>query len=299
VIDTASDQALTFGGSSSFTIREGTQALSDPFELTLAALSVVAVTIRFGDTPSGITGHPGSRTTSFLAAGDLVGAMTISGTTVDHWYYLSSLDVLADADAAAVAVLGDSITDGRGSTTNQNDRWPDKLAERLHANAATQKVGVLNLGIGGNALSSGGLGPTAVARFDSQVLGQAGVKWLILLAGVNDIGNGAGPSQVIAAFRGLVAKARAHSVLAYGSPILPFARSQYSSPEHESERQAVNAWVRSKGNFDAVLDLDAAVREAREEASLCVAFDCGDGLHLNPAGYQALANAIDLALLTP
>jgi lysophospholipase L1-like esterase len=275
---------------------------SDAFDFVLAPLSSVAVTIRFGSVPAGITGHPGSRTTSFLQSGDAVSAATVSGAMTDHWYYITGLDVMADAQTAALVVLGDSITDGRGSTTNGNDRWTDLLALRLQANEATKKVGVLNLGIGGNNVLTGGLGPTAVARFDSQVLGQSGVKWLIVLEGVNDIGGATGSgvvTELTNAFQQFVTKARAANVRAYGSPILPFGGSMYDTGDHETSRQAVNTWVRTAGNFDAVVDLDAAVRDAANPRNLAAAYDSGDKLHLNPAGYQKMADAVDLALFAP
>jgi lysophospholipase L1-like esterase len=300
-IDTASDKALTFGGMASVTIQSGKTADSDAFDFDLAPLSKVAVTIQFGTTPSGITGHPGSRTTSYLVSGDMVGAASITGSTAEHWYYISALDVIAPENAYSVAILGDSITDGRGSTTDGNDRWPDKLAERLQANAATKNIGVLNLGIGGNAILTGGKGPTAKARFDVQILGQSGVKWFIVLEGVNDIGNAgsAQGSQLDSAFQEFITKAKAKGVLAYGSPILPFGGSSYSSPEHEADRQTVNDWVRAAGHFDAVIDLDAAVRDSSNAANLAAAYDSGDQLHLNPAGYAKMAEAVDLMLLTP
>jgi lysophospholipase L1-like esterase len=192
--------------------------------------------------------------------------------------------------------LGDSITDGRGSTTNGNDRWPDALAERLKANAATARIGVLNQGIGGNAVLAGGLGPTAVARFEADVLKQSGVRYVIVFEGVNDIGASESAANLISAYQQFVGKARAANVRIFGATILPFkGHSHYSEP-HEAARVAVNAWIRTAGNFDAVIDLDATARDPQKADTLLPAYDSGDHLHLTPAGYKQLANAVDLQL---
>jgi lysophospholipase L1-like esterase len=299
-VEPASDTALTFWGIASVTIAAGDVVFSDPFELALGALTRLAVTIQFGAVPSQITGHPGSRTTSYLTSGAAVSAATLlDAATTEHWYYLTGVDVMADAATAAVVTLGDSITDGRGSTTDGNDRWPDALARRLQGNAATTKVSVLNQGIGGNAVLSGGLGPTAVQRFAGDVLDQSGVRWLILLEGVNDIGCASGrsvASDLIATFGAFVDLAHARNIRVYGVPILPFGGSQYANAENENARQVVNTWVRTGGKFDAVIDLDAAVRDPMAPHTLLPAYDSGDHLHLGPAGYQRMADAIDLAL---
>jgi lysophospholipase L1-like esterase len=198
-----------------------------------------------------------------------------------------------------VAVLGDSITDGRGSTTNGNNRWPDNLARRLQAEPNTAKIGVLNQGIGGNAVVTGGLGPTALVRFDHDVVGQNGVRWVIILNGVNDIGGSKSQkvaTDLIAAYEQFIDRAHAKDILVYGVPILPFGGSQYDSNDHEAARQTVNKWIRTSGKFDAVIDLDAAVRDPANPNKLLPAYDSGDHLHLSVAGYQKMADAIDLDL---
>jgi lysophospholipase L1-like esterase len=212
---------------------------------------------------------------------------------------------MADAATSAIVTFGDSITDGRGSTTNQNDRWPDDLSRRLRALAPPSTVAVLNQGIGGNAVVSGGLGPTAVARFARDVLNQRGVRYLIILEGVNDIGGAsAGTAQAVAtnlitAFGGFIDMARTRNILVYGIPILPFGgNTGYDTAEHQSARTTVNTWIRTSGRFDGVIDLDAAVGDPQAPANLLPAFDSGDHLHLNPAGYQTMADTIDLALFT-
>jgi lysophospholipase L1-like esterase len=302
-IDTATDTALSFAGSASITIQQGQIAWSDPFDFALSPLSNVSVSIHFGAVPNGVTGHPGSRTTSYLASGDNVSAADLStAVRTDHWYFATGIDVAAEADAAAVVVLGDSLTDGRGSTTNGNDRWPDVLASRLQENPATSKVGVLNLGIGGNAVLAGGLGPTARARFDSQVLAQSGVRFLIVLEGVNDIGAASSTSvaqDLISAYQEFITKAHAAGVLAYGVPILPFGGSSYTSATRESARTFVNEWIRTSDAWDAVIDLDAAVRDSNDPSRLLAAYDSGDRLHLSPAGYRRMGEAVELALFEP
>jgi lysophospholipase L1-like esterase len=299
-IDTSSGKTLTFSGNGSVTIPTGQIAWSDAFDFALSPLTTVAVTIHFGAVPTNITGHPGSRTTSYINSGNTLTAANFNGSvTTDHWYYVTGIDVRSPMDTRAIVVLGDSITDGRGSTTNGNNRWPDRLAERLQAGESTRNVAVLNLGIGGNTVLSGGLGPTARARFDSDVLGQSGVRYLIVLEGVNDIGyasSAAVGTNLIAAYQEFIDKSHANDILAYGVPILPFGGSGYYTADHESIRQTVNQWVRTSGEFDAAIDLDAAVRDPGNTVNLLAAYDTGDHLHLNPAGYQAMANAVDLSL---
>src|SRR3954468_17388910 len=185
-----------------------------------------------------------------------------------------------------------------------NDLWPDDLARRLATNAPTAGVAVVNMGIGGNAIF-GGLGPAAVSRFDRDVLDQSGVRWLIVFEGVNDIG---GPrdsgslaltTNLISAYTQFANKAHAQNMRAYGSTITPFGRNSYYTPAHEGVRQAVNAWFRTNTVYDALIDFDAAVRDPVTLTNLLPAYDIGDHLHLNPTGYQAMANAIDLNLFSP
>jgi lysophospholipase L1-like esterase len=298
-IERASDTVLAFGGSPSVTIPARSSVYSDAFSFRLAPLATLAVTIAFGNAPAAVTGHPGSRTTSYLATGNVAGAASLPGAaTTAHWYYLTGIDVAADASSAAIVILGDSITDGRGSTTDGNDRWPDDLSRRLRSSAALANVAVLNEGIGGNAVLSGGLGPTAIDRFSRDVLGQSGARWLVVLEGVNDVGSSAQDvsAALVAAYRKFIDRAHAAGLRAYGVPILPFGGSMYASAAHEASRQTVNAWIRTSGRFDAVIDLDTAVRDPATPENLLPAFDSGDHLHLNPAGYEKMADAIDLTL---
>jgi hypothetical protein len=196
-IDPKTERALTFSGLPDVTVPPGADYVSDPIEYRVAALSDLAVTIHLDTPPTTETGHPGSRATSYVVHGNVVSAANVADAKqVEHWYQISAIDVLAGKGAAAVVVLGDSITDGHGATTNGNDRWTDVLAARLEASRKTRNIGVSNQGIGGNHLLTDGLGPNALARFDRDVLAQAGVRWLIVFEGVNDLGGLARTGEV-------------------------------------------------------------------------------------------------------
>lgn len=310
-IDAESDRALTFAGNPEVTIPPGAEVVSDPLAMPVAPLSDFAVTFHLDAPPVQETGHPGSRATSYYARGDQVNAADLTGAKhVDHWYQVTGVDVLADAGAASVVALGDSTTDGHGATTNGNDRWTDVLAARLQGAPATREIGVSNQGIGGNHLLTDGLGPNALARFDRDVLAPAGVRWVIVFEGVNDLGglarehevsqeeHAAFVKKIIAAYEQLIARAHAHGLLVYGATITPFVGSDYyhPGPLSEADRQAVNAWIRGGGHFDATIDFDAAVRDPQHPDRYLPAYDCGDHLHPSPAGYKAMADSIPLSL---
>jgi lysophospholipase L1-like esterase len=310
-IDPASDRALSFFGRSDVTIPAGGEYISDPIDYPVAALSNFAVTFHLDAAPVGETGHPGSRETSYYVHGDKVAAAELPGAkTVEHWYQISGVDVMGPADAASVVVLGDSITDGHGSTTNGNDRWTDVLAERLQGSATTRDIGVLNEGIGGNHLLTDGLGPNALARFDRDVLAQTGVHWLIVFEGVNDLGDltrdGEVPAaehtllvqRMLGAYQQIITRAHAHGVRVIGATITPYMGSDYyhPSPTNEADRQTVNAWIRAPGHFDAVLDFDKVMRDPHQPDRLRPLYDCGDHLHPSPAGHRAMGEAVPLSL---
>jgi lysophospholipase L1-like esterase len=303
-IDPSSDLALRFGGRESVTLPRGEAATSDPISFAADPFSDIAITLYLARTPSGLTGHPGSRTTSLIVPGNHVSAANLGGSaaTTLHWYVISGAEVRSRA-AGAVVVIGNSIADGRGSTNDMNDRWPDDLARRLAGAAGGHpSVAVLNAGIGGNAVVRGGLGPTALARFERDVLSQAGVRWVIVCDGVNDIG-GSRPDSVAAvalhlidAYSEMVRRAHARGIRVYGATVMPFGGSQYSSREHDAARVAVNAWIRRSGSFDAVIDFDAATRDPAEPSRLRADVDGGDHLHPSAAGYRLMSDAIDLSL---
>jgi lysophospholipase L1-like esterase len=208
--------------------------------------------------------------------------------------------------------FGDSITDGYGVTTNGNNRWPDILATRLQADPRTRGMGVLNAGIGGNRLLLDGLGPNAMARFDRDVLNQASVRYVILLEGVNDLGtltrdqpaspeaHAALVAGMIASYDQMIRRARERGIKVYGATVMPFGGSGYYHPDasNEQDRQAVNAWIRTPGRFDAVIDFDRLMRDPANPGKLAPAYDSGDGLHPSLAGYKAMADAVPLDLFT-
>jgi lysophospholipase L1-like esterase len=297
------DMALRFSGHSDVTIPAGAEYVSDPAAFTGRD---VTISLHFDTTPPAQqTGHPGSRTTSYLLSGDHVGDVALPGAAkFDHWFNIAGVDVEADADA--VVALGDSITDGRGSTTNGNDRWTDALARRLAD--ARIPVGVLNHGIGGGHVLLDGLGPNAVARFDRDVLAQPGVRWLIVFEAINDIGtfdpDGSKPQavhdalvrQLTTAYSQMIEKAHATGISVYGATITPFmdCTPYHPKPITEADRVAVNAWIRA--HFDAVIDFDAITRDPTRPDHLAAVYDSGDHLHLSPTGYRAMAAAIPLSL---
>ena len=310
-IDPASDRPLTFAGSSDVTIPPGAEFISDPLEFPAAPLSDLAVSFHLDAPPARETGHPGSRATTYYLHGDFAGAANLpEATQVDHWFQVSEIDVQAPPAAAAVVALGDSITDGHASTTNGNTRWTDFLAARLQDSPQTRTTGVSNQGIGGNHLLTDGLGQNALARFDRDVLAQAGVRWVIVLEGVNDLGglaifHEAAPEehslrvrQIIAAYQQIIARAHAHGLVVFGGTITPYVGSVYyhPGPLSEADRQAVNQWIRAAGHLDAVIDFDAALRDPQHPDHLLPAYDCGDHLHPSVAGYKAMGDAIPLSL---
>jgi len=310
-IDAATDKPLTFAGDADVTIPPGAEFVSDTVVFSALPLSDVAVTFHLALPPSVETGHPGSRATTYVAHGDSVAsANLVEPKRIDHWYQVSEIDVAAPANAASIAILGDSITDGHGATTNGNDRWTDVLASRLQASPGTRNIGVTNQGIGGNHLLSDGLGPNALARLNRDVLAPAGVQWLIVFEGVNDLGglarNGEVPAEshqalvkrVISAYEQIILRAHEHGLRVYGATITPYTGSGYYHPGQlsEADRQAVNAWILTPGHFDSVIDFDAVVRDPQHPNRLLPAFDCGDHLHPSPAGYKAMGELIPLSL---
>ena len=303
--------ALTFAGRSEVLIPAGAETTSDPVAFALPPLATVAVTMHLPEPPARQTGHPGSRATSWLRHGDHVADLDLPGAEgVEHWYLLSGIDVEAPAGAAAIVALGDSITDGRGVAHSENRRWPDVLAERLQADPRTRSVAVLNQGVGGGRVLNDGAGPNALARFERDVLGQPGVRWLILLEGVNDLGtltrdapasaeaHAALVRNLIVAYAEMVRRARERGIVAIGGTIIPFAGFDLYHPDraNEADRQAVNAWIRAPGHFDAVVDFDALMRDPSHPERMRPELDSGDHIHPSLAGYRAMAEAVPLAL---
>ena len=303
-IDPNTDITLKFDGNPQVTMKPGAAVTSDPFRFELKPRSDVTITIYFGDTSPDVTGHPGSRTTSYLLPGNEVSASDFPGAVqTDHWYIINSIDIKAADSAAAVVVLGNSITDGRGSGTNKQNRWPDELARRLQENPGSRHVAVLNEGIGGNCVLHNCLGPSALSRFGRDVLNQTKVRWLIILEGINDIGrihDAASADEtvhdLIAAYVQMIDSARVKGIHVYGATLLPFGGSFYDTPDRQSAWKRVNEWIRSSGRFDAVIDLDAALRDPANPLHLLPAADSGDHLHPSETGHRLMAEAVDLTL---
>lgn len=306
-------QPVTFDGQPGTDIPVGAQAVSDALDFAVAPGSNLTVTMYLaaGQASTDITSHPGSRTSSYLVAGNHLSDQDLAGAvSVAHWYFLSGAEIWSRPATAAVDIVGDSLTDGRGSTTNGNDRWTDQLFTRLQSIPGTSGVAVLNQGLGGNRVLHDGLGPNVLARLDRDVLAQSGVKWLIVFEGVNDIGTAdateAAQKQVagdlIAAYQQIITRAHALGIRVFGATITPFGgNSGYDDPQglREAARETVNQWIRTSHGFDAVLDFDQAVRDPADPHRILPSFDSGDHLHLNPAGYQALAAAVPARLLRP
>jgi lysophospholipase L1-like esterase len=308
-IVTATDATVRFSGKEDVIIPAGADYFSDPVDFSVPALSDLAITLRVDPASQKLTGHPGSRATSFLEPRDALSAEDLpDARKITRWYFLAEVDVEAPANAYSIVALGDSITDGHGATTDGNDRWPDVLAKRLQANAATKKIGVANQGIGGNRLLLDGIAANVLARFDHDALSQAGVKWVIVLEGINDLGMLTHEKEVTdeehaeevrrieGAYEQIIARAHAQGIKVIGGTLTPFVGSGFYHPNEKNEvdRQAVNEWIRK--HFDAVVDFDKVVRDPEHAERFKAEFDCGDHLHPSPAGFAAMADAIPLSL---
>ncbi|GAA0553507.1 lysophospholipase L1-like esterase [Rhizomicrobium palustre] len=310
-IDPSSDHVLTFGGHGDVTIPAGAAYVSDPVAMPVGPLSDIAISIRYDAAPAIETSHPGSRQTSYVLPGDHLSDAVVTGAkTVDHWYQIDRIEVLAPAKTKAVVALGDSITDGRGSTTNGNDRWTNVMAAAFQAQNATRHLGVLNSGIGGNCVLTQCLGPAALARLEREVFSPPGVESVIVYEGVNDLGgltrekpatpeeHAALVARLISGFTQIAERAHAHGLKAYIATILPYGTNAYYHPDaaNEADRAAVNGWIKSQKLFDGVIDFDAVMRDPSHPANLNPAYDTGDGLHPNASGYQVMGTFAAKAL---
>ena len=312
-IDPSTIRKVTFAGADVLVIPAGAEYVSDRIELPIAALATLAVSIHLADLPKLQTGHPGSRATSYFAPGDQRTALELRGAgTVDHWYFLSGADVEPEAPSSAIAIVGDSITDGHGVISNSDTRWTDTLAERLRTSPATRALAVLNLGIGSNCLAEACVGPSAVARLQRDVLARNHVRYLIILEGVNDLGtltreapvsgqaHRALVQRMIGALAQMRAQAREWGIKVIAGTILPYGGSAYYHPDaaNEADRRAVNGWIRTPGNVDALVDFDALMRDPAQPHRLRKEYDSGDGLHPSAAGYRFMGEVVPLALFT-
>ncbi|MEV0157119.1 SGNH/GDSL hydrolase family protein [Micromonospora sp. NPDC050686] len=298
-VDAQALRPVTFDGARSVTIPIGVEWRSDPLPIPVPADTDLVVSLYLPGPTGPTTWHPAGYATSFHAAGDATSDGGSAFARLDTArYFLSGVDVTSRA-AGAVVFFGDSITDGVVSTVDANLRYPDQVADRLLQRPEARQCGVLNAGISGNRLltNAGSAGDSALARFDRDVLGQAGVRSVVLLEGINDIGNSRGalePEQLIAVYRQFIARAHQAGIRVVGATILPYEGAGYYSEAGEADRQAVNQWIRTSGEFDAVVDLDAVTRDPADPGRLNPAYDSGDHLHPGDVGFSAMAGAVDL-----
>jgi lysophospholipase L1-like esterase len=306
-INTAGSAGLTFGGRTSVTIPAGALAVSDPAPVNVPAQSDLAISFFLpAQTIQQLSQHGGADQISYTAPGNVVGAKTLDDPhEIRSWPFVKAVDVLVPAKSAAVVAFGDSITDGAYVTVNSNNRWPDELARRLHANPKTAELGVLNLGIGGNRILHDNAGPSALARFDRDVIAQAGVKYVIVLEAINDIGHAYDPGKpydvvsaddLITGYIQMAERAHMHGIKIYFATLTPYTGAKYMSPAGEEVRQTLNKWMRSNKVADGFIDFEKATQDPANPSMFLPAYDSKDHLHPNDTGYKAMGDSIDLGL---
>ena len=300
------DHTLTFGGKTSVDIPPGAPMLSDPVDLALPPLSRLSISLYLPNETGPCTCHGVGLETAFVVPGNAADQATFQNPqTLGVRAFLTSVEVATSKPSASIIALGDSITDGVMSTSDADRRWPDRLAERL----VGKPIGVVNEGISGNRLLAGGAGESALTRFDRDVLSNSGARYLIIFEGVNDLGlrhpvdaTGAPTalpptaSDLIEAYRQLIERAHAHGLKVIGATIVPYEGAGYYSAQGETDRETINAWIKTSHAFDAVLDFDAVWRDPSHPTRIQALFDSGDHIHGSDMGYKALADAIDLRL---
>ncbi len=292
-IDTTTIKLLKFNGNDSVTINAYSSITSDPIAFQLTPGMHLGISIYYGQcqTSSDMTFHYGSRTDSYILADDHITSFEFKGaTTVERWYTISAVDVLAPAQAGAVVAFGNSITDGYGLHNGPKNKWTDFFSDKLLNNPNTSQVSVLNLGIGATWLTTSG-----VTRFKQDVLNQSGLSWIIIFYGVNDIGGNLNAAKIINAYKQLIYEAHAQNIKVYGATITPFKGHSYYTADHEAVRVEVNKWIRAPGNFDKCIDIDKAIRNPSDTAKLQATYS-NDWLHPNADGYKFIGESIDLKL---
>lgn len=300
LIDEQTNTSLTFNGSTSVTIEPGALVVSDPVDLKMTIRQNMAITLHLGQCPANIiTSHPGSRTDSYIAQGNTSNFNNATATA--HWYIINAIEVEAKGNARAVVILGNSITDGRGSTTNVQNRWTDIFSRRLLANKATENVAVLNMGLGGNCILQGGLGPTGQSRYPRDLFQQEGVKYIILFEGVNDLGGFgdavAKADRIIEVYKKIIEEAHQKGIKVYGGTVMPFKGNNYYSENHEEGRCKLNDWIRTCGLFDGIVDHAASMASPDDPARMNPAFLFeNDWLHPNADGHRHMGESVDLSL---
>ncbi len=304
-IDTSTIKSLTFEGRTTLSMNEGTMAVSDPIAFDLKPRMDLAITIYYGYTSATLTGHPISCTLSYILIGNALSSIFMTGNTAtDHWYNISAIDVLAPDSSACIAVLGNSITDGLGSTLNLQNRWTDHFSEALLENNATNNLGILNMGITGNCVLNDVRGTSAAYRYDRDILKQSGIRYALVCIGVNDIGrvytaneSTSTANKLINAYKQFILMAHANNVRIYGATILPFNGSVYYNPFSDSCRNTVNQWIRTSGYYDDVIDFDKVVRSSSDTTRLISSY-LNDGLHPDVALYSKMGHEINLDLFS-
>jgi lysophospholipase L1-like esterase len=309
-----SDHVLTFSGRPAVSIPPNALVVSDPVKLRVPAARDVAVSLFVPKAAVGSGVHYSAQQTTYIGQGDLTASASIpQAATIESWVFLGDLDVTAPERASTLVAFGDSITDGAHSTTDANHRWPNFLADRLLARSGRPEIGVLDAGIGGNrilhdAVSNVRFGVNGLARFDRDVLAQPGIRYVIVLEGINDLGHPGtsapvsetvSAEDIIAGLEQMAQRAHENGLKIFGATLTPFegtAYPGYFTPEREVKRKAVNEWIRTGKAFDGFIDFDKAVRDPSHPDRMLAAYDSGDHLHPNDAGYKAMADAIDLSL---
>ncbi len=307
-IQPGTGRALMFNGKPSVTIPVGAQVFSDPVDLQVPQFGDLAISVYVPGESGQLTNHATALHTSYIGNGNLTAApeMPEAAKRV-QWYWISAVDVMASAEAGAIVAFGDSITDGATSTVDADRSWPGVLAQRILNTPGAPKLSVLNLGISGNRLLIDGAGVNALARFDRDVLGQSGVKFLMLMEGINDIGGttstrataGTQPvtaDDLIGAMKQMLDKAHTHGIKVIGCTLTPYEGAGYYSEKGEEVRQAVNRWIRTSGAFDAVADFDKVTQDPNKPKSFLPTFNNGDHLHPNDTGYKVMADSVDLSI---
>jgi lysophospholipase L1-like esterase len=305
---TGTDHPVTFGGTESVTIPTGALIVSDPVRMPVKPFADLAVSLFVPTQPGTLTYHVLGVSTNYIATGNATSSQDLDGATkISSWYLLKGVEVDAGSNAASVVVLGASIADGYHSTPDKNARWPDVLATRLQSSKATSNIGLLNEGISGARLLHDITGASALSRLDRDVLAQPGAKYLILAIGTNDIGRtffpvrpneGVTTEQLLWGYQQIISRAHARGIKVFASTLNPFGGAAYYNAAGEKMRQAVNAFARTDKSFDGVIDFDQVTRDPAHPEALLPAYDSGDHLHPNDAGYKAMGEAIDLKLFT-
>jgi lysophospholipase L1-like esterase len=299
-IQQATDRALTFGGRSAVRLLPGAIAFSDPVAFDVPALRDLAVSLHVADSARIGTRHQLGLQTNYVGRGNVAGARTFApDTTLEIWPFLVGVDVTNRAATGVIVAIGNSITDGARSTRDANARWPNYLAVRLLSASEPAKA-VVNAGISGGRVLTYGAGPSALARFDRDVLSTPGLTHVILLEGINDISrsavDGVTADDIIFGYRQLITRAHERGIVIFGATLTPAGPRTPYTPALEAKRAAVNAFIRTSGEFDGVIDFDAATRDPSNPLQFLPAYDSGDHLHPGDAGYRAMAESIDLTL---